>query len=146
MILSIEQTSKPWTLLIICNKFIIVKNESIKKFVTGNRSSNWRSSCLALGAPKKQCCHLQNCVNLKSSEIWFIQSLKLNLKQKNLLASAIALNWTEKMLFGCFLILDVNGWLGFFFFFFFSTRLLPGTRSPAVGPASLRVQVPSFHT
>ena len=32
------------------------------------------------------------------------------------------------------------------FFFFFSTRLLPGTRSPAIGPASLRVQVPSFHT
>ena len=31
-------------------------------------------------------------------------------------------------------------------FFFFSTPRLPGTRSPAVGPVSLWVQVPSFHT
>ena len=34
----------------------------------------------------------------------------------------------------------------FFFFFFFSTRLLPGTRSPAVGPVPCGVQVPSKST
>ena len=72
---------------------------------------------------------------LKQDKIKGLGALKKSLRLKNLFGRFFHQHFEM-------LIKPLN--VFFFFVFFFHSRLLPGTRAPAVGPAPCGVQVPSF--